>query len=229
MHWENTERWTAVFRERDAIWVHDGDPRRPHALLTSGRHSDGFVNAGIVSDEPRLIRSACAELVEALGEHVLLDSVTRVVGPAVGVVVMAHCVAHAVGSVTTGPRCRSAFTEKDPVSGRVEIRRCSLTSADEVLVVEDVLTTGGSVERTVEAVLRAGARVVPAVAVLVDRRPEADSSPDESRAIGSRRVVRLVRAPMHDWDPGECVLCRCGSEALRPKESGNWARLCAAY
>jgi orotate phosphoribosyltransferase len=225
MKLDRTSRWIDTYRNCGALWIHDGKPRRPHALLTSGRHSSGFFNSGIVAEDPSLVAAASVDLAGAVCEEVDASAFTYVVGPAMGAVVVAHCMASAF-RVLTGSSCRASFTEKVAGPGGsagVVLKRSSLREGvDEVLVVEDVLTTGGSAEATIEAVARAGGRVAPVVAVLVNRS-------GLSRVQGDRKIVSLVDRPMPTWSAEECPLCRQGSEAIRPKGAENWARLNADY
>jgi orotate phosphoribosyltransferase len=194
-------------------------------LLTSGKHSSGFFNSGLVMEDPSLIIDASVDLAGAVGEAMNTSPLNYVIGPALGAIVLAHCLAKALDGFTDRP-CKASFTEKVVLaSGTVgmELKRTQLKIAvDEVLVVEDVLTTGGSIEGTIEAVSQAGGHVAPVVAVLVNR-----SGLTEVR--GGRKIVALIDQPMPMWSPEECPLCKKGSEAIRPKGADNWARLNASY
>lgn len=221
MKFNRSPRWIAEYERCGALWIHDGNPRRPHALLTSGKHSDGFFNSGLVTEDPLLLDEASIDLAGAVAEQADTGSIDYVVGPAVGAIVLAHCLARVLDSNPYNTRrCRSAFTEKLE-DGTMTLKRTTLREGSEVLVVEDVLTTGGSVERTVEAVARAGSRVASVVAVIVNR-----SGLEE---VGGKKIVALVDRPMSAWSPEECPLCAQGSEALRPKGADDWIRLKADY
>jgi|WetSurMetagenome_2_1015567.scaffolds.fasta_scaffold36362_3 orotate phosphoribosyltransferase len=214
-------RWLDEYKRCGALWIHDGNPRRPHALLTSGKHSDGFFNSGLVAEEPSLLVAAVDDLLCAVVEQVDTSSVDYVVGPATGAIVLAHCLAHALdANPYSGRPCRSTFAEKLE-DGTMALKRTTLREGSEVLVVEDVITTGGSVERTVEAVARAGGRSISVVAALVNR--------SGLKEVQGRKVVALVDHPVASWSPEECPLCAQGSEAVRPKGAESWARLRADY
>ena len=88
-------------------------------------------------------------------------------------------------------------------------------------MVEDVLTTGGSVDLTAEAVTNAGGVVLPFVIILVNRSGLTE--------VNGKKIVALIDRPMPMWTPDECPLCKQGSEALRPKGTENWDRLNAEY
>jgi orotate phosphoribosyltransferase len=171
-----------------------------------------------------LIESACSRLAELVSADASLGSIDYVIGPALGAVVMSFCMALRIQAVLVPGHCRASFTEKleSPDGPKMVLRRSSLRPGDRVLVVEDVLTTGGSVDRTIDAVVQAGGDAAPVVAVLVNR-----SSLDTAR--GDRKIVSLIDEPMPLWLPEECPLCGQGSEALRPKDTDHWARLNAAY
>lgn len=228
MNFDRSIRWIEEYKRCGALWIHDGNPRRPHALLTSGKHSDGFFNSGLVTEDPKLIIDASFDLVgavtEQIPEHILTGAISYVVGPSMGAIVLAHCLAHAVNAVPYNTRrCKASFTEKVDADGNMVLKRTSFHEGDnEVLVVEDVLTTGGSVERTIDAVTQAGGRVAPVVAVLVNR-----SGLTEVK--GGRKIVALIDRCMPMWEADACPLCKQGSEAIRPKGSENWARLNASY
>lgn len=225
MKFDRSARWVDEYQRRGALWLHDGNPRRPHALLTSGKHSNGFFNSGLVAEDPMLIIDASIDLAGAVGEDINTGPINHVVGPAMGAIVLAHCLAHALRAGDMTDRlCKATFTEKVETPGdgpKMVLKRTQLCEGDEVLVVEDVLTTGGSIEATIEAVTQAGGHVAPVVAVLVNR--------SGVPMIRGRKVVALIDRPMPMWSPEECSLCKQGSEALRPKGAGNWARLNANY
>ncbi|MBX4210805.1 hypothetical protein KW783_02415 [Candidatus Parcubacteria bacterium] len=80
-----------VYQEKDALWIHDGNPKRPHALLTSGKHSGGFFNSKLVTEDPELLQEAAANLgVRLLSAHLESNLVDRVVGPATGATKLAQ-------------------------------------------------------------------------------------------------------------------------------------------
>ncbi len=205
-----TVDWLREFTEAEGLWTFDerGDRRRPHALLTSGLHSDGFVNGTRITERPDLLERVVAAHRAAL----LVAGEARpdwVFGSAFGAITLAHEVARALG-------CRAGFTEPDPsVPGALVLKRFSPDAGDTALVVEDVVTTGGSSQKTIAALEAAGVKVLPRVFALVDR--------SGGGALAPRAIVAAARVSPRTWKPEECPLCRQGSEAVRPK--ANWARL----
>lgn len=216
--------WMRRFQDIGALWVHDGNPRRPHAELTSdGRHSNGFFNAGVVAENPTYLDGAAGDLVDLLSrEGFSLDVVDWVVGPAMGAITLAHDVARHIG-YRRGFPCRCAYAEKEVVDGRkrMVILRSIIKPGARVLLVEDVLTTGQSVGLVADAVREAGGVILPYMAVLVNRSGFTE--------VDGRKIISLVEKHMPKWTPEECLLCKEGSEAIRPKGVENWARLNAPY
>lgn len=219
----NTDGWISQYQEKGALWFHDGNPKRPHALLTSGKHSDGFFNSELVMEDSLLLDEACSDLVELLRQNgVDINNVDRVVGPAMGAITLAHDISRHIGRERSR-LCLRAYTEKEMAGDRkiMVFKKTSICSGECILPVEDVLTTGGSVGLTATTVTEADGIVLPFVGVLVNRSglTEADD----------KKIVALIDRPMPMWTPNECPLCKKGSEAIRPKGTENWNRLNASY
>ena len=162
---------------------------RGHFELSSGRHSDVFVQKFRVLEQPRLAQRFGESLAE------LFDKEFDVVAaPAVGAVVLGFATALAADA-------RSVFAER--VDDRMAFRRgFEIGRLERVLVVEDVVTTGGSAREVVELVERSGGEVV-GVGTLLDR---ADPSRNEVQALGAP-LRSLVQLKADSWDPTECPLC----------------------
>ena len=170
-----------------------------HFQLTSGRHSDRYVQCALLLAQPkeaeavgRALAARLAAVCEAGGAPEL------VVGPALGGVVVAHEVARALGTP-------AYFTERK--DGVMELRRgFSIRPGSRVVVVEDVVTTGGSVQEVVALVRMAGGRV-GAVGSIVHR---SQSSPFD---VPYEALLQLV---IESWEPATCPLCKQGSQAIKP-------------
>lgn len=219
----DTEGWIRKYQEKDALWIHDGNPLRPHALLTSGLHSNGFFNSRLVIPDEALLGKAAEDLVDLLLPNCSTSNVGVAVGPQTGATKLAELIAGVI-TKRRGWKCNFASPAKDEVDGR---KFMWFTPSDRTLVhgrysmlCEDVLTTGGSVELTANAVMDCAGMVLPFVGALVNR-----SGKDE---IGKSKIVALINRDMPTWSPEECPLCAQGSEAIRPKGE-NWARLNAEY
>jgi orotate phosphoribosyltransferase len=122
-----------------------------------------------------------------------------VIGPALGGVIVSYEVARALG-------VRSLFAERHEMG--LELRRgFRITEGERVLVVEDVITTGGSVKEVMSLVRNAGAEVV-GIGCVVDR--------SSGRGEFDVPVVGLVKIDARDFDPAECPLCAAGLPIQKP-------------
>lgn len=175
-----------------------------HFLLSSGRHADRYVQCARLLMDP----ARAEELALALAERVRQRGLrpTCVIGPALGAVVWAHEVARALGT-------RALFSERP--DGEMVLRRGFELEPDEAcLVVEDVVTTGGSAREVVDLVRRLGARPV-AVGAVVDRssgRPFADLGLE---------LLALARIEVPTWTAADCPRCAAGEPA--PVKPGSRA------
>lgn len=222
MH-SDADGWISEYRQKDALWIHDGNLRRPHALLTSGRHSNGFFNSRLVIPDEALLRDAASDLVEKLalaGMHI--GSINGVVGPQTGATKLSQLISDQIIAYTRGP-CFWASPAKNESEGQKSMvfsdQDLGILPGQSILLCEDVLTTGGSADLAATAVIGAGGIVLPFILVLVNRSGLTEAS-------GSK-IVALIDRPMPTWTPDECPLCKDGSEAVRPKD--NWDRLNASY
>ena len=166
-----------------------------HFRLSSGLHSPGYMQSALVLQHPR----DAAALGEALAPSLGGLGATAVLSPALGGIVIGHEVARALG-------VRALFAERQ--DGRLTLRRgFTLGPDDRVVVVEDVVTTGGSTRETIEVARAAGATVVAAAAI-VDRRGEAADLGVPFHA--------LLRVSLPTYDPAVCPLCAQGVSVVKP-------------
>ena len=162
-----------------------------HFLLSSGRHSDRYVEKARVLEHPEVAMALSREIAS------WYPAVDVVVAPAVGAIALGFAVALAAGA-------RSMFAERE--AGRMSLRRGFLLSPGErTLVVEDVVTTGASAGEVFELVRASGAERL-GVAALIDRSAGPVGFP-------LRAVLRLDAST---WDPGSCPLCRAGEPLESP-------------
>ncbi|MFA5764245.1 MAG: phosphoribosyltransferase family protein [Candidatus Paceibacterota bacterium] len=216
------EQWIEEYKKKDALWIHDENPKRPHALLTSGKHSNGFFNSRLVIPDEELLREAACDLVEKLVSHgVDIAKVAVVVGPQTGATKLAQLICAQILHVTKDS-CFWASPAKNEEDGKKSMlfdsEELELFPGQSILLCEDVLTTGGSVGLTESAVANAGGATLPFLLVLVNR--------SGLKEVNGKKIIALIDREMPMWDPGKCPLCIAGSEAVRPKE--NWARLNAS-
>lgn len=215
--------WIIEYQQRDALWIHDGNPKRPHALLTSGKHSNGFFNSRLVIPDEVLLRDAASDLLELFVQQGGdVSKVQVVVGPQTGATKLAELVSNRVTALTRG-ECFWASPAKNESEEQKSMafndEDLGLLPGQSVLLCEDVLTTGGSVDLAAIAVTNVGGIVLPFILVLVNRSGLTEAS--------GKKIVALIDRPMPMWTPDECPLCEKGSKAVRPKD--NWPRLNASY
>ncbi len=186
---QGREQWIARLKE----W---GVLREGHFLLTSGRHSPGFLLFAPAFSLP----PAAEELGSAIAEMYRGQGIETVVGPAMGGVILAHEVARALG-------VRSIYAEKD--GDRMTLRRgFSLRAGERVLVVEDAVSTGGSVQKVLEICRAANADIV-GVGIIADRTAGKVDLGAPLRA--------LLELEVPSYPADDCPLCRVGRELTRPK------------
>ena len=177
-----------IFRKHSALL-------EGHFILSSGLHSDRYIQCALVLQHPAVAQKLCAELATKLRDAGALV----VAAPALGGVIVSYEVARALG-------VRSLFTERQ--DGVMTLRRgFSLTPGEPTLVVEDVVTTGGSTRETMAAVEQAGGKVV-GVGSLIDR---SGGKVD----LGVPRAA-LVTLAVQNYNPAQCPLCKSGIPAIKP-------------
>jgi orotate phosphoribosyltransferase len=177
-----------IFREHSALL-------EGHFILSSGLHSDRYIQCALVLQHPRVAEQLCSQLAAKLRD--LHPAV--VAAPALGGVIVSHEVARALG-------VRALFTERQ--DGVMTLRRgFSLVPGEPTLVVEDVITTGGSTRETMTAVEQAGGKVV-GVGALIDR--------SGGKADLGLPMAALVTLEVRNYDPADCPLCKSGIPAVKP-------------
>lgn len=170
-----------------------------HFRLSSGLHSDRYLQSALVLQYPEF----ASNLGHALADRTKHLQPTVVLSPALGGVVIGQEVAHALG-------VRAIFAERQ--DGALTLRRgFSLAPTDRVLIVEDVITTGGSTKETAAVAEACGAHVVGAAGIV-------DRGNDPSR-LGLPMQV-LVRLEVPAYPPEQCPLCARGEAIVKPGSRG---------
>ena len=163
-----------------------------HFLLTSGRHSGRYLQCARIFRNTRYSEELCA----ALAAHFKDDRVDIVIGPALGAVQMAYEVSRALG-------CENFFAERE--DGSMTLRRgFAIEPGQRILVVEDVVTTGGSVREVLEIVRQAGGEIV-GVGSIVDRTG--------GRIDFGVPFHSVISMEVESYEPSECPLCKAGAPA----------------
>ena len=187
------ERVLDLFRQTGAML-------EGHFELSSGLHSERYFQCALLLADPRraeLLAQSLARKLEARGEK----KFDVVIGPALGAVVWAHEVARALGAI-------AMFTERK--DGAMSLRRgFTLSPGQRVLVVEDVLTTGGSAREVID-VMRAYDVRPSGVAAIVNR------SGGNPFAADGLALTSLAEVAVRTWKREDCALCKAGGKAVKP-------------
>lgn len=167
-----------------------GAVRHGHFKLTSGRHSDTYIQCARVQEHPDLTLKLAHEAVAKLPDDLDVDMIAS---PAMGGILWGFPVALAMGK-------KMIFAERK--DGKMVFRRnFEVPKGARVLICEDVVTTGGSVKEVCDLVEQAGGNVV-AVCSMIDRG-------NKSRAF-DKPFYPLLKLSVPSWAPEECELCKKG-------------------
>ncbi len=186
----SNERVTEILKEAGVLL-------EGHFLLTSGRHSNKYLQCARIFRNTKYSEELCSALAELYAN----DNIQLVIGPAMGAVQMAYEVSRHIG-------CENFFTERDE-TGAMTLRRGFVVEAGQrVLVVEDVVTTGGSVKEVIELIQKAGG-IVAGVGSIVDRTGGKIDFGVPFKAVYSADVA--------SWEAADCPLCKEGNlELVKP-------------
>ena len=166
-----------------------------HFQLSSGLHSTVYLQCALVLQFPERAEA----FGRALAEKFQGQGIQLVASPAIGGIVIGHEVARALGA-------RFVWTERE--AGQMTLRRgFTITPGEKTLIVEDVITTGGSTRETIEAVQRAGADVIGA-ATIIDR---SGGSVDVGVPLSSLASLRVLSV-----ESSMCDACKLGEPVVKP-------------
>jgi len=171
-----------------------------HFRLTSGLHSPNYLQCALVLRHPATAEELGRRLAAEL-RQIVDDQISLVVSPALGGLIIGHEAARALGTPFL-------FTERDPESRKMVLRRgFSVQPGETAVVVEDVITTGGSTRDVVDCLQAAGARVLAAGSIIDRSGGSAD--------VGVPRVA-LATLQVQAYRPEDCPLCRQGLPVVKP-------------
>lgn len=179
-----------------------------HFKLSSGLHSEKYLQCALVLQYP----SIAEKLSKALAEKFSADKIDVVIGPALGGITLAYEVARALGvrgifaERQEGPPARTELSCSR--AGKMVLRRgFSIKKGEKVLVVEDVVTTGGSTKEVIGAVEDSGGKVV-GVGSIIDRSDE--------RIDFGVKFEYLAKIEIETFKPENCPLCRANIPMAKP-------------
>ena len=166
-----------------------------HFQYASGRHGDTYIEKFRLLEKPRVTETLCRQL----ADHFQSLEPEVVVGPTTGGILLAHETAKHLGE-----GINAYFAERADEGGRYIGRGFAIDPGQRVLVVDDVLTTGGSVQDTLDAVAAAGGTPV-GVGLVVDRT-------NGATAFGGLETFACLAIDVASYHPSECELCVAGVE-----------------
>lgn len=181
------------------LFMEKGALLEGHYVLSSGLHSDRYLQSALLLQYPDLAQ----QMAEAIAEK-FKGAVDVVLSPAIGGIVIGQEVARAKGG-------RAIFAEKDEAGKPILRRGFEIKKGEKVLVVEDVITTGLSTNEVVALVKKAGA-VLAGIGAVVNR------SGKKTKDIFPHGVPvhTLLELDVKSWPPSECPLCKKGIPAVKP-------------
>ena len=175
-----------------------------HFRLTSGLHSAEYLQCALVLQHPpaaEKLGRLLAEEMRGIVGGLVIGPIGLVVSPALGGVVIGHEVARALGT-------RFLFTERDAATGKMALRRgFSISPGEAAVVVEDVITTGGSTRDVIDILSAQGVKVLAAGSIIDRSGGRAD--------VGAPRIA-LATLQVAAHYPEECPLCRRGIPVVKP-------------
>ena len=171
-----------------------------HFLLSSGRHSDVYIEKFRILENPRALDDVCREMAEIVKDQ----NIELVLGSAIGGILISGGVGRHLG-------VKHIFCER--VNGKMELRRgFCITKDQRIVIVEDIITTGGSVIELIELAERQEAEIMHVVN-LVDR-----SSGGVGFGVPSTALLTIAS---ESWEPENCVLCKQGMAITQRGRTGK--------
>jgi orotate phosphoribosyltransferase len=213
-----TEReWEEMFRGCGAYWLHDGHPERPYARLTSGLISNGFFNGGRVAEDGHLFGLACTALWRKADGAGITGKNLRVAGAEKGGISLSSRIAEA-------GHCFSAYAEK--MGDDLIFLRPNIRDEEEFLLVEDTITTGGTIKKLYAAV----ASLRPDTLVRIKRVVLALCNRSGKTHIEGLQIIALISPTFTEWKEGENPFTPDGKELVPPvRPKANWHDLTREY
>ncbi len=184
----NSEQILEYFRQTDALL-------EGHFILSSGLHSPKYLQCALALQYP----FDAAKFGAAIAENYVGENIQTVASPAIGGLIIGYEVAKALN-------VRFIWTERE--NGAMTLRRgFSIKENERILVIEDVITTGGSTRECIAALEKHGANIVAAASII-----------DRSNGAANVSVPRisLVSLKVPSYQLEDCPLCANGQEAIKP-------------
>jgi orotate phosphoribosyltransferase len=191
---KRTINYKQIFEKVQAI-------QKGHFVLTSGNHSDTYVQCARILERPDITAKLCKELIKPWQNR----NIDIVIGPALGGIILSYELSRLFKS-------KAMYLER--VEGNLIPRRGFLIPAGKrVIVAEDVITTGGSVKEVVDVIKKHKASVIGIIS-LVDRRPQ------KTKELFGVKFNSIVQVTPPIYQPDKCPLCKNGIPTEKPGSRG---------
>lgn len=205
-----------IFDYYNAIWIHNGDPAMPHAELTTGLCSNGYVNCREVLQHSLVCKMLARKLYYKMFNQNALSRFNMAVGSSYSAITFSYEFAARFG-------VKHGFTEKDPLDpkGKKMIwNGGEIRPEEKVLQIEDLITTGRTLFEVRRAMQKESAQPINFLNVVgcIVHRPS-----DLAVNYDGLKIVSLIEREIWAVKPENCFLCKAGSKRLRPR--GNWKEL----
>lgn len=187
-------------REIEDLFVESGALKEGHFKLTSGLHSSRYVDKFKILSKPRLASLLLTEMAERWKSN----DIELVVGPAVGGIILSYEIARQLG-------CDGIFLERK--NGKMALSRgFSIEKSQRILIVEDVVTTGGSVNEVCEVLKQLGGEIA-GISLMVDR--------SGGKIDFGIKTDSLIQLELKLFEPESCPMCSDEIELETPGSSGK--------
>ena len=179
-----------------------------HFKLTSGKHSDQYVEKIKIVQQPKKARILCIDLAEKLTLAKLTDGVDFIVSPAFGAMTLGSLVAEELD-------IQFAFTQRDSTGKMIMRSGFDLKPGSKVIIIEDITTTGGSILEVIEVLKSYNVEIV-AIGLIVDR-----SNGKVKEEFNGVPLVALLTLDISTYEADECPLCKNSVPLIKPGSSGK--------
>jgi orotate phosphoribosyltransferase len=189
----NQEQILEHFRDTNALL-------EGHFILSSGLHSPKYLQCALALQYP----SDAVKFGKAIAEHFVSENIETVASPAIGGLIIGFAVAQALN-------VRFIWTERQ--NGEMTVRRgFTVKENEKIVVIEDVITTGGSTRECIAALEKQGAKVAAAASIIDRSNGKSD--------VGVMRIA-LASLDVPSYTPEDCPMCHRGVEAVKPGSREN--------
>ena len=205
------------------LWKHRGKTEKSHAILASGKHSNGFLNLSILSSHPRILREFTDILAGEIRDNPEFEFFLKnpqlcwLIGSAMGGIPVALQLAEKLNF-------KMAYAEKTP-EGKMTFKRyiSEVSKIDNVVLTEDVLTTGSTTQKTINTLVDAGLgnAIFNSIVLIINRTGKKEIKFNVDGKEKNFKLVSAISLDFDVWQESECPLCKAGSIGKKPKN--NWA------